>query len=77
MEQSAKQLRRRQLKEKNTKNLKKPREMYKQKVQKVLVKLLKKYFKFLKLFVKKEYQLPQHKKEYKAQIVLKKEYKLL
>lgn len=55
---------------------KKPREIYKQEVQEVLIKLPEKYFKFLKLFVKKEYWLLQHKKEYKVQILLKKEYKL-
>jgi len=35
----------------------KHKKIYKQKVQKVFIKLFKKYFEFLKLFIKKDYQL--------------------
>ena len=43
----------------------------------MIKKLLKKYYKFIKLFIKKEYQLSTHKLEYKAEILLKEEVKIL
>lgn len=49
----------------------KPRELYKQELKEVLAKLLEKYYDFIELFVKKEYRLPNHGKEYKARILLK------
>jgi hypothetical protein len=53
------------------KTQKKSKEIYKKELKEVLDKLLEKYQDFTELFIKKEYQLLQHKKEYKAEILLK------
>ena len=49
----------------------KPKEVYEQELKEVLTKLPKKYHDFIELFVKREYRLPTHKKEYEARIPLK------
>jgi hypothetical protein len=49
----------------------KPKEIYEQELKEVLAKLPKKYHDFIELFVKKEYRLPNHEKEYEARIPLK------
>ena len=49
----------------------KPKEQYEQELKEVLAKLPKKYHGFIELFVKKEYRLPSHAKEYEARIPLK------
>ncbi|QKX57713.1 uncharacterized protein TRUGW13939_04831 [Talaromyces rugulosus] len=50
---------------------KKPKEIYEKELKEVLDKLPEKYRDFTELFVKKEYRLPQHEKEYEAEIPLK------
>jgi hypothetical protein len=49
----------------------KPKEKYEKELKEVLEKLLKKYYEFIELFVKKEYRLPQHGKELEVKINLK------
>jgi hypothetical protein len=48
----------------------KPREIYEKELAEVLKRLPKKYHEFIELFIKKEYQLPQHDKCYEAKILL-------
>lgn len=49
----------------------KPKEQYEVELKEVLAKLPEKYHDFIELFVKKEYRLPKHEKEYEAKIPLK------
>jgi hypothetical protein len=47
------------------------KEIYKKELIKVIKKLLKKYYKYIKLFIKKEYQILIYLLEYKIIIKLK------
>lgn len=49
----------------------KPKEKYREELKEVLEKLPKKYYEFIELFVKKEYRLPKHDKEFEVRIDLK------
>jgi hypothetical protein len=49
----------------------KPREKYEKELQEVLKKLPKKYYNYIELFVKREYRLPTHDKEFEVKIDLK------
>jgi hypothetical protein len=49
----------------------KPKEQYEAELKEVLAKLPEKYHDFIELFVKREYRLPNHPKEYEARIPLK------
>jgi hypothetical protein len=53
----------------------KPKEKYERKLKEVLKKLPEKYHKFIKLFIKKEYQLPRHDKQFEVKINLKPGFK--
>jgi hypothetical protein len=49
----------------------KPKEKYEKELKEVLEKLPKKYHEFIELFVKKEYRLPRHDKQFEVKINLK------
>ncbi|KAH8690986.1 hypothetical protein BGW36DRAFT_305956, partial [Talaromyces proteolyticus] len=49
----------------------KPKEIYKKELTEVFKKLLKKYYNYIELFIKKEYQLSTHISKYKVIINLK------
>ncbi|EED14713.1 retrotransposon polyprotein, putative [Talaromyces stipitatus ATCC 10500] len=55
----------------------KPKELYEKELAKVKAKLPEKYYNYIELFVKKEYRLPNHPKEYKVRIPLKPGFKVL
>jgi hypothetical protein len=54
----------------------KAKELYNKELAEVMKKLPKKYYKYIELFMKKEYQIPIHLLEYKVTIKLKPEAQL-
>ncbi|EED18404.1 retrovirus polyprotein, putative [Talaromyces stipitatus ATCC 10500] len=54
----------------------KPKELYKKELAEVKAKLPEKYYNYIELFVKKEYRLPNHPKEYEVRIPLKSGFKV-